>query len=115
MRFLEEAIIRTLAEYGIEAGRIDGLTGVWLDHVSQINPRKICAMGVKSSRWVTMHGFALNVNTDLDYFQNIVPCGIDDKAVTSMATELSSLLDIQEVAAKLKYYLGDLFEMQFLE
>jgi lipoyl(octanoyl) transferase len=114
MRFLEEAIIRTLAEYNIDAGRIDGLTGVWLDHVEQLRPRKICAMGVKSSRWVTMHGFALNVNTDLDYFQNIVPCGIDDKAVTSMATELSSLLDIQEVAAKLKRHLGELFEMQFL-
>ncbi len=115
MRFLEEAIIRTLAEYNIEAGRIDGLTGVWLDHVSQKNPRKICAMGVKSSRWVTMHGFALNVNTDLDYFQNIVPCGIDDKAVTSMATELSSLLDIREVMGKLKRHLGELFEMKFIK
>ncbi len=114
MRFLEEAIIRTLAEYNIDAGRIDGLTGVWLDHISQKNPRKICAMGVKSSRWVTMHGFALNVNTDLDYFQNIVPCGIDDKAVTSMATELSVLLDIREVMDKLKQHLGELFEMEFL-
>jgi lipoyl(octanoyl) transferase len=115
MRFLEEGIIRTLAEYGIEAGRIDGLTGVWLDHVAQRNPRKICAMGVKSSRWVTMHGFALNVNTDLNYFQNIVPCGIDDKAVTSMATELSSLLDIGEVMSKLKHHLGKLFEMEFMK
>lgn len=114
MRFLEEAIIQTLAEYSIAAGRIDGLTGVWLDHIEQKNPRKICAMGVKSSRWVTMHGFALNVNTDLDYFQNIVPCGIDDKAVTSMATELHQLLDIQDVAKKLQYHLGKLFEMQFL-
>jgi lipoyl(octanoyl) transferase len=113
MRFLEEAIIRTLAEYNIDAGRIDGLTGVWLDHVSLQNPRKICAMGVKSSRWVTMHGFALNVNTDLDYFKNIVPCGIDDKAVTSMATELSSLLDIGEVADKLQRHLGELFEIKF--
>jgi lipoyl(octanoyl) transferase len=113
MRFLEEGIIRTLAEYGIEAGRIDGLTGVWLDYIEQRNPRKICAMGVKSSRWVTMHGFALNVNTDLDYFQNIVPCGIEDKAVTSMATELSSLLDIGEVMGKLKHHLGELFEMEF--
>ncbi|WP_435357250.1 lipoyl(octanoyl) transferase LipB [Emticicia sp. SJ17W-69] len=114
MRFLEEAIIQTLAEYSIAAGRIDGLTGVWLDHIEQKNPRKICAMGVKSSRWVTMHGFALNVNTDLDYFQNIVPCGIDDKAVTSMATELHQLLDIQDVAQKLQYHLGKLFEMKFL-
>jgi lipoyl(octanoyl) transferase len=113
MRFLEEAVILTLTGYGIEAGRIDGLTGVWLDHIEQKNPRKICAMGVKSSRWVTMHGFALNVNTDLNYFQNIVPCGIDDKAVTSMATELGRLVDVQEVGAKLKNHLGKLFEMAF--
>ena len=115
MRFLEEAIIRTLAEYNIEAGRIDGLTGVWLDHIALENPRKICAMGVKSSRWVTMHGFALNVNTDLDYFQNIVPCGIDDKAVTSMANELNQLIDMKDVAQKLQHHLGELFEMQFLK
>ncbi len=115
MRFLEEAIIRTLAEYNIEAGRIDGLTGVWLDHIHQKKPRKICAMGVKSSRWVTMHGFALNINTNLDYFQNIIPCGIDDKAVTSMATELTQLVDIQDVASKLKYHLGELFEMKFIQ
>ena len=113
MRFLEEAIILTLAEYGIEAGRIEGLTGVWLDHLQQQNPRKICAMGVKSSRWVTMHGFALNVNTDLNYFQNIVPCGIDDKAVTSLSTELGRLIDISEVAEKAKFHLGKLFEAQF--
>jgi lipoyl(octanoyl) transferase len=113
MRFLEEGIILTLAEYGIEAGRIDGLTGVWIDHIEQKNPRKICAMGVKSSRWVTMHGFALNVNTDLNYFQHIVPCGIDDKAVTSLALELGKLVDIKEVAAKLKNHLGELFEMDF--
>nr|MCU0326582.1 lipoyl(octanoyl) transferase [Spirosomataceae bacterium] len=73
----------------------------------------ICAMGVKSSRWVTMHGFALNVNTDLNYFQHIVPCGIDDKAVTSLALELGKLVDIKEVAAKLKNHLGELFEMDF--
>ena len=115
MRFLEEAIIRTLAEYNLEAGRIDGLTGVWLDHIALENPRKICAMGVKSSRWVTMHGFALNVNTDLDYFQNIVPCGIDDKAVTSMANELNQLIDMKDVAQKLQHHLGELFEMQFLK
>lgn len=114
MRFLEEAIILTLAEYNINAGRIEGLTGVWLDHIEQQNPRKICAMGVKSSRWVTMHGFALNVNTDLNYFQNIVPCGIDDKAVTSMASELNQLLDINEVAQKLQINLGKLFEMELV-
>jgi lipoyl(octanoyl) transferase len=114
MRFLEEAIILTLAEYDINAGRIEGLTGVWLDHKEQQNPRKICAMGVKSSRWVTMHGFALNVNTDLNYFQNIVPCGIDDKAVTSMASELNQLLDIKDVAQKLQINLGKLFEMDLV-
>jgi lipoyl(octanoyl) transferase len=114
MRFLEEAIILTLAEYDINAGRIEGLTGVWLDHKEQQNPRKICAMGVKSSRWVTMHGFALNVNTDLNYFQNIVPCGIDDKAVTSMASELNQLLDIKDVAQKLQINLGKLFEMELV-
>lgn len=113
MRLLEEAIIRTLAEYGIEAGRIDGLTGVWLDAVEQENPRKICAMGVKASRWVTMHGFALNVNTDLNYFSHIVPCGIDDKAVTSMAAELGRLVDVAEVANKVQKHFGELFEMEF--
>ena len=84
MRFLEEAIILTCADFGIDAGRIDGLTGVWLDYEKKLNPRKICALGVKTSRWVTMHGFAFNVNTDLNYFGNIVPCGIQDKAVTSL-------------------------------
>jgi lipoyl(octanoyl) transferase len=113
MRFLEEGVILTLADYGIEAGRIDGLTGVWLDAVEQQNPRKICAMGVKSSRWVTMHGLALNINTDLNYFQNIIPCGIDNKAVTSMATEIGKQLDMNEVGAKLKGHLARLFEMEF--
>jgi len=113
MRFLEEGVILTLADYGIDAGRIDGLTGVWLDTVEQQNPRKICAMGVKSSRWVTMHGLALNINTDLNYFQNIIPCGIDNKAVTSMATEIGKQLDMNEVGAKLKGHLARLFEMEF--
>ncbi|GAA0891866.1 lipoyl(octanoyl) transferase LipB [Fulvivirga kasyanovii] len=111
LRLLEEGIIETLAEYGIAAGRIDGLTGVWLDHEAQVNPRKICAMGVKSSRWVTMHGFAFNINTDLDYFGNIVPCGIDDKAVTSLAKELGKPVDIEEVKTVLKTKLAGLFEM----
>ncbi|MCH7401119.1 lipoyl(octanoyl) transferase LipB [Belliella kenyensis] len=112
LRFLEEAIIMTLAEYGIEAGRIDGLTGVWLDHVAQKNPRKICALGVKSSRWVTMHGFAFNVNADLTYFGNIVPCGIADKAVTSMHLELGRPVDEQEVKNKVKKHIATLFEME---
>jgi lipoyl(octanoyl) transferase len=115
MRLLEEAIILTLADYGISAGRITGLTGVWLDFETLQNPRKICAMGVKSSRWVTMHGFALNVNPDLDYFGNIVPCGIDDKAVTSIKKELGHAIDIKIVAEKLKNHLVDLFEMDLVE
>lgn len=109
LRFLEEAIILTLAEYGIMAGRIPGLTGVWLDHEGQQNPRKICAMGVKCSRWVTMHGFAFNVNTDLDYFNNIVPCGISDKAVTSLAKELGHELPMAEVEEKVLRHLAQLF------
>jgi lipoyl(octanoyl) transferase len=112
MRTLEEAIILTLAEYGLQAGRIKGLTGVWLDFEEQINPRKICAMGVKASRWVTMHGFALNVNTDLSYFGNIVPCGIEDKAVTSMSQELGTEVNLEEVSHKLKNHLAQLFQME---
>lgn len=111
LRFLEEAIILTLADYGLSAGRIDGLTGVWLDYETQKNPRKICAMGVKASRWVTMHGFALNVNADLNYFGNIVPCGIQDKAVTSIQKELNREIDMKEVKTYLKGHLTTLFEM----
>lgn len=114
LRFLEEAVILTLKEYGIESGRIEGLTGVWIDHETQRNPRKICALGVKSSRWVTMHGFALNVNTDLSYFQNIVPCGISDKAVTSMAKELDVELDISGVEQVLLKHLVQIFEMEII-
>ncbi|WP_299760269.1 lipoyl(octanoyl) transferase LipB [uncultured Pontibacter sp.] len=109
LRLLEEAIILTLAEYGVEAGRIQGLTGVWLDHVEQRNPRKICAMGVKCSRWVTMHGFAFNINTDIDYFNNIVPCGISDKAVTSLAKELGHEVPLAEVEDKLLKHIATLF------
>jgi lipoyl(octanoyl) transferase len=114
LRLLEEAIINTLADYGIEAGRIDGLTGVWIDYIEQKNPRKICAMGVKSSRWVTMHGFAFNVNADLDYFNNIVPCGISDKAVTSMEKELGAKQNIEEVENKLRAHIAKLFEMEII-
>ena len=112
MRFLEEAVILTCADYGVTAGRIPGLTGVWLDHLEQKNPRKICAMGVKASRWVTMHGLALNVNTDLGYFGHIVPCGIDDKAVTSLQQELGTAQNMAEVSQYLLKHLCDLFEMQ---
>ncbi len=115
LRLLEEAVILTLKDYGIESGRIKGLTGVWLDYEEDAeNPRKICALGVKSSRWVTMHGFAFNVNTDLDYFKNIIPCGIDDKAVTSMEAELGKKQNMQEVEEKLKQHIADLFEMELI-
>lgn len=115
MRMLEESIILTLADYGLEAGRMDGLTGVWLGFKAQENPRKICALGVKTSRWVTMHGFALNVNTDLSYFGNIIPCGIQDKAVTSMAAELGYEPAMQDVSEKLKNHLAELFRMELQE
>ena len=114
LRFIEEAVILTLAEYGIEAGRIDGLTGVWLDINDPIKSRKICALGVKCSRWVTMHGFAFNVNTDLSLFNNIVPCGIDDKAVTSMQKELRKEIDITEVKEKLLVNLANLFDFDIV-
>ncbi|MFT4031785.1 MAG: lipoyl(octanoyl) transferase LipB [Siphonobacter sp.] len=113
MRTLEEAVIRTCADYGIEAGRIPGLTGVWIDYIEQKNPRKICAMGVKASRWVTMHGFALNINTDLSYFDHIVPCGIQGKDVTSIAHEVGHPVDFQEAAVHMKNHLGELFEMEW--
>ena len=109
MRFLEEAIILTCADFGLDTGRIEGLTGVWLDYEIKINPRKIAAMGVKTSRWVTMHGFAFNVNTDLSYFQNIVPCGIQDKAVTSLQKELGYEIEMEKVAKIVLRHLGDLF------
>ena len=115
LRYLEEAIILTLAEYGVPAGRIDGLTGVWLDHDTLKNPRKICALGVKSSRWVTMHGFAFNLNVDLSYFGHIVPCGIDDKAVTSLHLELGRPVAVEEVKQKVKKHLATLFEINLIE
>lgn len=112
MRTLEEAVIQTLAEYGIVAGRIDGLTGVWMDW-DKPTARKICALGVKSSRWVTMHGIGFNVNSDLNYFSHIVPCGIQDKAVTSMEKELGRKLDMKEVADILKEKMANLFEYTY--
>jgi len=111
LRTLEEAVILTLADYGIIAGRYPGYTGVWLDADNE-KARKICAMGVRCSRWVTMHGFAFNVNANLDYFKNIVPCGIDDKDVTSMQRELGRALDMEEVKARLKNHIATLFKME---
>lgn len=113
LRTLEEAVMLTLADYGIEAGRYPGYTGVWLDADNE-KARKICAMGVRCSRWVTMHGFAFNVNTDLNYFKNIVPCGIDDKDVTSMQRELGRALAMEEVKTKLKNHIAQLFNMDLV-
>ncbi|MBT8262586.1 MAG: lipoyl(octanoyl) transferase LipB [Bacteroidia bacterium] len=110
LRFLEEIIIRTLAEYHIKAERSKGETGVWLD-VDTPFARKICAMGVRASRWVTMHGFAFNVNSDLGYFDHMIPCGIKDKAVTSLNVELGkSEISITEVKEKLLKHFSELFE-----
>jgi len=111
LRFLEEAIIRTLTDFGISAGRIVGLTGVWIEFENPPMARKICAMGVKASRWVTMHGFALNVQPDLTYFKNIIPCGIDDKAVTSMAAELGKPVLMEDVKKILMQHIVDLFDI----
>lgn len=111
LRFLEEAIIKTLEEFGLSATRSPGETGVWLDEGTPF-ARKICAMGVRASRWVTMHGLALNLNTDLSYFDHIVPCGIQGKGVTSLAKELGKPVDAESVKEKLKLHLGTLFEIE---
>jgi len=113
LRFLEEAVILTLKEYGLESERSPGETGVWFD-VGTPKARKICALGVKSSRWVTMHGFAFNVNSDLSYFGNIIPCGITDKSVTSLKKELGMEVGMNEVRKKLKAHLVELFEMEII-
>ncbi|WP_100615027.1 lipoyl(octanoyl) transferase LipB [Confluentibacter citreus] len=113
LRFLEEIIILTLADYGLKAERSEGETGVWLD-VGTPFARKICALGVRASRWVTMHGFALNVNANLGYFDNIIPCGIRGKAVTSLHVELGvEKVDEAEVKEKLIKYFAELFEANF--
>ena len=114
LRFLEEAVIQTLAHFGISATRLEGMTGVWLDPEGP-NARKICAMGVKCSRWVTMHGIALNVDPDLSYFGNIVPCGIQDKAVTSMTKELGRQIDINEVRSVLSAQMATIFNYQIAQ
>ena len=114
LRFLEEVIILTLKDYGISATRSEGETGVWLD-INTPFARKICAMGVRASRWVTMHGFALNVNTDLGYFDNIIPCGIRGKAVTSLNNELGvDSIDMNEVKTKIQHHFSTLFESKFV-
>ena len=113
LRFLEESVILTLKELKIKAGRVDGLTGVWVNQRSG-SPKKICAMGVKTSRWVTMHGLALNVNTDLKYFKNIIPCGIQGKDVTSIDKEINYKISSDDVEKILIKNLSDTFKFKIL-
>jgi lipoyl(octanoyl) transferase len=114
LRDLEEVIILTLAEYGISAGRSSGETGVWIDALEKGKERKICAMGVRCSRWITMHGFALNVNTDLNYFDHIIPCGIQNKKVTSIKEELGHEVDMEDVKEKLKKNFEKVFDVKIV-
>jgi lipoyl(octanoyl) transferase len=111
---LEEVIILVLAEYGLKGDRSPGETGVWLDPDNKMKARKICALGVRCSRWVTMHGFALNVNTNLDYFTLIVPCGIPDKQVTSLEKELGRAVDMEEVKLCIKEKFSLVFESNLI-
>ena len=115
LRNLEEAIILTIAEYGIKGGRSKGETGVWIDEDIPGRERKICAIGVRCSRWITMHGFALNVNTDLSYFNNIIPCGIQNKQVTSVEKELGYAVDYSEVKKNLKRNFEKVFESNLVD
>ena len=115
LRNLEEIIIRTLADFDIQGGRSSGETGVWLDAGTVGKERKIAAFGVRCSRWITMHGFAFNVNTDLTYFDGIIPCGIKNKQVTSLARELGRDINLAEVKAKIKTHFEEVFEAELLE
>jgi lipoyl(octanoyl) transferase len=113
LRYLEEAVIQTIATYGVVGERMDGLTGVWIESNTP-RERKICAFGVKCSRWVTMHGIGFNINTDLTYFNHIIPCGIEDKSVTSLQKELGRPVDIEEVSSILKEKLASLFGFNYV-
>jgi lipoyl(octanoyl) transferase len=115
LRTLEEVIIRTCAAYGVTGTRVEGRTGVWVGPDERGLERKICAMGVRCSRWVTMHGFAFNVATDLDYFDHIVPCGIDDRGVTSLAAETDASVTVDEVRGPVTEHVADLFEAEVTE
>lgn len=114
LRELEEVVILTLQEYGIQSGRYPGYTGVWLDADNDEKARKICAMGIRCSRWVTMHGIALNVNNDLSFFKHIVPCGIKDKDVTSMQKELDYEVDMQEFKQRIKLNMEEVFNLNIV-
>ena len=114
VRYIEEAVIRTLAEYDIKGERIEGLSGVWLKATENQPDRKICAIGIHLSRWVTMHGFAFNIQTDLQYFKYIVPCGITNKTVTSLEMELGRAIDLKEVKEKLNRHFSELFDFELM-
>ena len=113
LRYLEEVFIKVMTDYGLQGERSPGETGVWMD-VGKPTARKILALGVKASRWVTMHGWAFNVNADLNYFRNIIPCGIDDKDVTSLEKELGYKVPMEEVKEKAKRYFSEIFEVMFV-
>lgn len=115
LRNLEEVVIKTLADYGIKGDRSKGETGVWIDPSIKGSERKICAIGVRCSRWITMHGLAFNINTNLDYFNNIIPCGIQDKQVTSLKKELGAEINMDEVKDKMKKYFSEVFEVELKE
>ncbi len=110
LRYLEEVFIKLMADYGLKGGRSAGETGVWLD-AGKPSARKILALGVRASRWVTMHGWAFNVNTNLDYFEHIIPCGINDKAVTSMAKEIGDEISMKEIKLKTQHYFEEIFDV----
>jgi lipoyl(octanoyl) transferase len=114
LRKLEEVIILTMADYGLKGERSSGETGVWLDAMVKGKERKICAMGVRCSRWITMHGFAFNVNTDLNYFNHIIPCGIENKQVTSLEKELGRAVDFEEAKQKVKHHFEQVFDVQLV-
>ena len=114
LRFLEESVIMTLKDYGLSGKRLDGLTGVWITNKNGID-RKICAIGVKSSRWVTMHGIGFNINSDLNYFKNIIPCGIEDKSITSLQRELGRIVDMIELKNRFKNNISNIFKIKLLE
>ncbi len=113
LRSIEEVIIKTLADYNIQGERLKNVTGVWID-ANTPHARKICAIGIRCSRWVTMHGFAFNINTDLNYFNFIIPCGISDKAVTSLEKETGKAVDMNEIKHKLKHYFEEVFECRLI-
>ena len=114
LRLLEESVILTLADYGVTGQRLDGFTGVWVDAEKE-TPRKICAIGVKCSRWVTMHGIGFNINSNLDYFKHIVPCGIEDKSVTSLQKEINQKIDMKELKIRFKKNFKILFGINWLD